>query len=1323
MNNKFIKRALLSISISLLTSFGAFYSSNATAQDSWNAADDALEARKIERYQQLVDQSPEKSYAFQQLMATVGKGAAYQNLLKTYENKRDKKPDSFNLWMILGHMYAYGGQTHDALKAYKHALTLRPSALAYISIADAENENRNFDEATRAYEAALEWKPTKEQQQNIWRALAEIALYRRDMPRAERCFSKLIELEPNSIFVRRELAQIYAQNKMYPEARAILEQASKLASASANDREQLILEIGALYEVEGRLDDALSLYSSTSNKLPNNHWMQRELIARMSGIYRQQGNLNAFVDILDKKWTSPSYDQRLELADLYDEIAQPENAQKQIQAAIKAAPKRTEAREKLVDFHRSHGELAKMLDAQNALLQIAPHNFDYVRNLFESYSQNQQNDKAIQTLDHAAKTFSDDFDALHQIAQAYQNLGFASKALNIYENWIKKHPYDPEALEILGNLYDENDQKQKALTTWQKIEKAPIDSNTKLEILARIYDEHGLSSKAQSIYEEYAKANPKDCQMQMQYADLLTRNRDNTKAIEVYEKTAATCLSQPVRAACARRVAQIIQDNASKSKSILQYKGRIEDSPNDLALILFFAQISSALDAPEEAIPILESYLERNGNDADILRAIYDLALETADYNRARNALLQMATISETTKREALIATAEIDIKQGNLDHARQNLEDALKLNANDADTHERLGDVLLKLRLYRDAANVYETAFQIDATRYAVAFKNATCLSILALDDEADALYIRIAQESTDEALALKAAQRAIDDMSWRGGLDELARDFLPLLRSKQRKTLFIDILLKIADAQTRPLILKLKTFDPASLYSVKFNLKQLAEKYSQTLVEGLLSDDASLSSQALELCEWLSSPSVILVLAKKIDQAPQNDSGKDLQIRALRAIAHAQSPAAVEALHSWLAPRFTRAVREHALWALGLINTPKAAEILLDQIDSPLDSFRALAVIGLARHKAHLEAIQNKLRSDPSPLVKNASAWALAYHKVENAKNDILTQIDENNLKPYQLWVLNRIDEDNAPKRLIHALWNASNATRKMAIQLIQTENNDADLTQMTQSEILGAFLKSDASFYMSNVDIDALLDNFAHLSVSPQNAETINHDTISPNALQINTKFDDTKNPSIYSWLKAHESELLAEIKHIISQAPSQDALLDKSDDPQKRLLRDLWMPNSPLEIDPDNPEQREWQQKIARHIQDTLETWLTPHNTRATLAMRALASTNDDRAVQKLIDTIQSDDDKNDDNRTYFQIQAINALNLSNHPRARDFIIELSTNTDLLIRAAAVTCLDPDSPKERGALQNAAADPFPIVAQTAKHKLERISESQN
>ena len=91
----FARKAALLASILCFGVVGEFIPvREASAQSDWQASDGDREARKIERYQQVAEQSPEKSYAFSQLMALVGKGAAYRKLVETYEKKAAAKPKS-----------------------------------------------------------------------------------------------------------------------------------------------------------------------------------------------------------------------------------------------------------------------------------------------------------------------------------------------------------------------------------------------------------------------------------------------------------------------------------------------------------------------------------------------------------------------------------------------------------------------------------------------------------------------------------------------------------------------------------------------------------------------------------------------------------------------------------------------------------------------------------------------------------------------------------------------------------------------------------------------------------------------------------------------------------------------------------------------------------------------------------------------------------------------------------------------------------------------------------------------------------------------------
>lgn len=1260
------------MSAALLSSLSV--SAEACAQE-WTADDSDIEARKIERYCELAEQSPDKSYAFNQLMKTVGKGERYRSLVAEYEKKAALKPKSFNLQMLLGHMYAYGGQTNDAVTAYRKALAIKQTATAYMAIAEAEAENRNFAEATSAYQAAALLNPTKEQRREIWRALAEIAIYRRDMETARECFGALIQLEPESLFVRRELSQIYVQNRMYAQAREVMDEALKMKSLSTSERDQVELEIAVLYEQEGNDGEALRRYEALSSKLGSGHWMQREILGHIIDIHRRSGSVAALADVLEKQWKAPTYDQHLELADLYDECGNDERALHHLRKAIDGSPKRPEGREKIIGFYRSRGMMSEMFKERESQIKAIPDQPEYRFELYEAYIQNRSLAKALGVLEATAAAFKNDFDTQRRVAEAYQMHGYTSKATALYENWLKRHPNELEALEALGDIYDGAGQKQKAQATWQKIEQLPLNKAIKLEALARIYDEHGYGELSETMYARALSENPKDCQAYSQYADILMRNGKYDQSVQVWEALVSVCKTPEVRRASAQKIAMIAQSRGMENKALTTYAAQAEAHPDDLEKVLFLSEVASAMQMPQTAISATEKYLTHHPESSEAYQALGKLQVEAGDMAAAQATLSKLLDVSETEKRVALLSLAQLDLNQGDLEQARTHLEAALKLNANDAETYETLGDVMFRLRLYQEAANQFETAYQIDVSRERAAMKQATCLSILAKDDEADAIYIKIVSETSDESLALQAAQRAIDDMTWGGKLDSLAQAWLPLLRSSRHKSLIIDILLQVADAQIQPAIMAIQTQEASQTHEVRHKLKTLSETYAQVIVEGLLSDEISLSTRALKLSMWLSSPSVVNVLSKKIETAPQTESGRALQLQALRAVAQAQSPAAVVFLQSCLQPTYARAVREHALWALGLIASPNAMDVLRGALESDLDTFRALAVIGLVRNGAHLSDIRRRLSEDPSPTVRAIAAWGLAFHRVTEAEAEVFQQTQPTARRPYHLWLLSRMNESRAASQVLEALWGSDEANRAMALDLIRSPFKQVDLTQMTQAEMLGTFMKNESNYYMSHFDMDVLLEGFSQLSLGQP---SLTH---------------------VSSWLVANESDLAIRVRGLASDSG------ENARARQSRMLGDLLEWSSISDIKED------FWQRIVALLEPQLVVWMEGESeAMSSLSMRALlmAQTSERRArVVKVAQT---------DSRMARRLSAIEALGRLSDSETRGVLMALANDPDYLVRAAVIRVLTPESREEKALIQAAQNDDYAVVSKTAQARLK-------
>lgn len=1279
-------RRLFSSAALILAAFISPMMPQAQAQDDWSADDSSFEARKIERYQQLVDQSPEKSYAFNQLMATVGKGAQYQKLLADYEKKAAAKPQNFNLRMILGHICQYGGRTNEAIDNYKKALEIKKTPLAYMSIAAAEADNKNFEPAVLNYEEAAKLNPSKEQKQEIWRALAEIAIYRRDMERARNCFAELIKLEPNSLFIRRELSQIYAENRLYADARDVLEQAAHISAASASDREQIDFDIAELYEQEGNDEEALARYEKLSEKLSSSHWMQRELNSRIIDIHRRKGDVAGLAAVLEKKWKSPTYQQHLELADLFDETGNADKALAHIKKAVSMSPKLPEAHEKLVRYYRSHGQLDKMFEAKNAQIKAVPDNPEYRFELYEAYVQQKKTDKALAVLDEIQKKFTSDFEVQRRAAEFYQMNGRSQKALSIYENWTKKHPSDIEALEALGDQYDASGEKKKALATWQKIENLNMDKSTKLETLARIYDEHGYADEAEALYAKALAANDKDCQAHQQYADVLTRSGKQIQAIEAWQNLAKTCRNSAGRTLASRQLASLYKARGMEKSALRQYRGQCESSPDSLDSHLMYANVAQALDMPAEAIPTLEAFVERNPSQTDALNALNALYAQSGDLDSAREVLEKLSNVSETEKREALISMAELDIQAGDLEQAQFHLSQALKLNANDADTHERLGDVLLKRRLYEEAANNYETAFQIDSRNFHVAFKTATCFSILGKTKEADALYVKIIANSTDETLSLKAARRAIDDHTWLGTLDELSNELMPLMRSTQRRALYLEILLSVADAQAQPHILTVMTQESGKALSSRHALRELGEKYASLIVESLLYEDVSISSRALSLSEWLASANVVTVLGQIIEKAPTTDSGRLTQIQAVRAIAHSQLPAAVPTLQSCLESHNPRALREHAIWALGLIQSQTAVDALMKALEINFDTFRALAVIGLGRQSAGLDKIHELLKHDPSHVVRDAAAWMLAWNRFDKAFEDVRDYYVQNHAKPHQLWGWSQNDESGAAQSVLEALWCSSN--RSMAALIIRSEKADVALSSLSAAEAQGRFIRNSTSHYQSDFNLDLLLDHFSELSM---------HDTGSASA-----------------WLKKH-SEIFSSTARKTASAPVKTG----SDNPQacaQQMLRDMITPTGLAGIDMNNPDDSAILAKTAKDLTPQLKIWLSNQNTQnekvlSGLSLQVLSLTRSSDILNEIKNTAVSNGDM------ALRLDAIDAIASFGTPESKMILRELSSSDNSLIRAASINHLDVNDSSDKQVLDKALNDEYAVVRETAKIRLAR------
>ncbi len=1295
--------------LGLIVSVSSFDAS-VYAQD-WSASDNSIEARRIERYQQLVDQSPEESYAFNQLMQATGKGTAYEKLVRTYESKVAKSPSNYNLRMVLGHIYRYGGRLDQAMGSYREAEKLKSTALVALSIAKVESESRNYAEASVAYQRALQLTTSKDQKIEILRAMAEIALSRRDMATAEDCFSQLIALD-DSVFLRRELSQLYAQNRMYDQARAMLEKAKSIRGLSNDEKYRLDLDIGSLWEQERRDDEASRVYENLDARLPSGHWMKRELASRRIDMARRTGNVESLLKILETQWKSPTLEQRLELAQLYDETGRTADAENQYKKAMALKSDNAETHEKYIAFLMSHGRTADANQARLNRLKVKSLNtvFDYHYELYEAYVQQKRIDDAIKVLDNARNLFKSDFDTLQRIADAYMVHGRSSKALEIYTTQVKNHPNDINAIEAMGDYYDTQGLRQLALDTWKKIENVSMDKTTKLETLARIYDEHGYADESMALYAKVVKDNPRDCQLLRSYAEVLSRGNRSQEAVEAYENLSDICQNEATTQIAARAVAQIQRSKGNADKAMARALSRAEASPTDVSRTRFAAMLALALNMPEKAIPLLEAYTSSHAQDADMAQNLVSLYNAADMEAKARTTLESLTTQSTANaRRSALLALAEFYEGHGEFEEAQRSLSEALEIDSNDAETNAYLADILTKRRHYAEASNYYQIASQIDPQNAAYAYKYATSLSMNGKDEEADTIYLNIVSTSTDETLILRSAEHALDYHAWKGDLEKLETAWRPLLYSNQRRELYVELLLRVASLQAQPHIIKIRTQPARETLASRHALSELASRHSRTLTQALLSGDTALVAQGLNAAEWYAGPNVIDTLGSMFDTSSVHALDRDRQLQAVRAMAHAQHASAVPMLSTiYNQALYVRALREHALWALGLIASDASRKVLTQALDAPLDSFRMLAILGLVRQNVYSDKMVTMAKKDPSRRVQNIAAWAVAVLDTGKALQDVVGSLQpsyesdqfaemlskatadnstDTVFHPYQLWILSRLNSELASRRILEVRWFVSGSLHTMAANIIRSNDAVFDLSMLTPFEAQNRIFETHSGYYENSVSVESLLD-----------------DCISNASSQM------TDATSV--WFSQHTQALSEAIGAVLS-----GPLDARHDEARKRLSDDLTQASSPFVLAlKDGAIQRVIRDALMP-FKTQLAQWMTAcqgacsaeKSARAMVAMR-LASRYDIGLEETIAQMASSASERK------MQFAAIQAMGLSQNSDLRKALITLAQHEDWLVRATAVENLDPALAEEAALLQSALQDEYAMIRDVAKRRLQ-------
>ena len=682
------------------------------------------DSKIIERYKQMLNRKPKEGSTFDRLYQFYLEGAGLDAMVSDYQAEAEAKPDAPNIQLILGHIHKRLGKDTDAIKAYQRAMELAPNdyyphfALGHLYTTLRQYELA-IDALTKA--AALSEQTefvTPDDRTAIYKVLGRAYFHQDRVDDAITTWIKIAELDPQNIFARIELADLFHEQELYPQA---ITQHEAIIEIKKDDPYRVCLslrEIGKIHEDTGNYEEAQARYDEALALTAPGNWLRKDLQHRIIGIYAADADWKGLIAYYQSKLETTPND--------------PELIGLQAAASIE------------------NQQLGEGITAYQKGLALAPTNAELRRNLIAALRSAEKLEDAAAAYEVLSEQQPDNFGIYRELGKLYLELQDEAKAKSAYQRMIDRDPENASTHLILAEIYAGHEWMADAVASYQKAISLAPDNLDYIEYFGEFYFRQGSREQAietwnQMVADERAIAENYD-----RLAQLLDTKEFHTEALTASRKAVELMPeAYRYREALAKRLMQDKQYDAA----LTEYTEAVRLAPNEFFAeqmddqrIELYRQQGTLIDQ----IEAMETEIEKPGlSDADIFanhKRLTKMYLKLENIAYALEVLLKAKTLrpDDVTVNRWL---AEIYVKQGKRDDAN-----AIYTHLTDIDsTNAR--------EYYTNIARLHLNAMDLEAAKTAA--KQIVAHS--PRNPEGHQMFAEIAKQTEDYEAAIDSLKNAI--------------------------------------------------------------------------------------------------------------------------------------------------------------------------------------------------------------------------------------------------------------------------------------------------------------------------------------------------------------------------------------------------------------------------------------------------------------------------------------------------------------------------------------------------------------------------------
>ena len=335
---------------------------------------------------------------------------------------------------------------------------------------------------------------------------AQIQRNQQNLDKAILLLNRALEIDPDSLYLQRELATVYLQNKEDEKALKLLE---NLLRKKPDDVRGLIL-YGGIKQVRKENTAASAAYEKVIELDPQ----QERVYTLLGNIYMENGNLERAKAVFDQliEHFPDSYAGHYYLGRIYAKQNKVKEAEKEFLKTLDLAPDLLEPRFELLKLYKAAGREDEIVKLYQDILKQNPHNIRAALELGLFYHERGDQDAAEEIFLDLGRRSRTEFEVLVQVIQIYVDQKKYDEALVALKGMLKAAPESSDIHHVMGIAFYSKNDFDSAVKHFTQVKSDSRFYQDAVVHAAYIYQEKGETEKAIAYLSRASASQPKNAE-------------------------------------------------------------------------------------------------------------------------------------------------------------------------------------------------------------------------------------------------------------------------------------------------------------------------------------------------------------------------------------------------------------------------------------------------------------------------------------------------------------------------------------------------------------------------------------------------------------------------------------------------------------------------------------------------------------------------------------------------------------------------------------------------------------------------------------------